>query len=65
MKVGDLVRLERPLGGLGHLVGQLGVITKDGPRVQPSNNSGARVLLTNGEEFWFEASELEVIDESG
>jgi len=46
MKVGDLVRLERPLGGLGHLVGQLGVITKDGPRVQPSNNSGARVLLT-------------------
>jgi hypothetical protein len=63
MKVGDLVRLERPLGGLGHLVGQLGVITKDGPRDRLG--SDARVLLTNGEEFWFEASELEVIDESG
>ena len=59
MKVGDLVRVERPISGrIDPLVGQLGVIIGEGPL------GAQRVLLTNGKEFWFEASELEVIDES-
>jgi|TARA_Y100000310_G_scaffold269521_1_gene282739 hypothetical protein len=61
MKVGDLVRVERPISGrIDPLVGQLGVIIGEGPLAQRDQ----RVLLTNGKEFWFEASELEVIDES-
>tara|TARA_R110000824_G_scaffold27430_2_gene93343 strand:+ start:4924 stop:5127 length:204 start_codon:yes stop_codon:yes gene_type:complete len=66
MKVGDLIRVERPVGGFvlgpGHLAGQLGIITGEG--VSPLGRQGARVLLTNGKEFWFEASELEVMNES-
>jgi len=60
MKVGDLVRVERPYGGHSDpLVGQLGVITGGARGMRD-----ARVLLMNGKEFWFEASELEVMNES-
>jgi hypothetical protein len=67
MKVGDLVRVERPVGafvlGPGHLAGQLGIIIGEGHALDPPATC-ARVLLTNGKEFWFEAGELEVVNES-
>jgi hypothetical protein len=58
MKVGDLVRVTHAW----LWIGQLGVIAEVGYW----NNCpfGNRVMLISGEEYWFEAKELEVIDES-